>query len=1140
MSNCKNTQKNACGQKKNTCGQQKEETHSCNCQCQHEIPCNKGTHMDMGVCGHSSKLYPMLQTYTTKVLQPTMCCGKKVLLTQQMMACEDYKYVIRWDFDLGGKTILVPENCILEFDGGTLRNGTIIGQDTYINDVGGLGVETLFGPGLTREGTWRMNEGGGSFEQVQSDWNETNPQSKAFIKNKPADVGTKVQSDWNQSDSTKPDYIKNKPTIPSGGGDEDKPYDPDAHSGLGRKTLELGEDGSNVLTQDDFDRENTIYVVKYDFDLGGAEIQIPAGCVLDMDGGSLNNGKVISNDTKIIGVIPQNPNNYYGFFYKDGNPLTYNLKTTKRCSTAVRHAFLTPGGYVSFKFYPQGIAAFYYNNSKYHVLAGNIEDSIPERTFLLLFDNNYKYLGSTELPYEGHGGGLAVCDNELFVATSKNPNSTYPDKVGIGVYTLANVVNYCMAENTTPHTDTYTNKIPSSRYVSLYCNCYALDYDFINEEFVVLDGDAWCHIYDKNFNEIRISKFNVVSFFSNEMRFHPIIQGLVLKNGIVYGTIWYSDYPDGYDRGNNMFYAYDTIKDKVVSYERLSSPYQDAEIEGLYKDPDNDDNMYYLLGSNTDNCAIVAICQTSQVNDLYGIDTKREGKAGTVSDIRSSFSYVDNSYDFSMGPSTGSSIRPFATLDAAIACSFSNSSEYVINVIGSQKEYVLPRIRFANRTLNIIGINNPVIRGSFWSFSGTIRLNNLKLISNSDICIYVSSGGYVYTENVEIEGNQTQTGVRIRDKGIAMLNIAISNFGQAIDCVRGILSSTKIHISDCRNGISMIETENTLSGVRVENCTGTGIYNIRSQVNIHGSNEQELRFKNVATCFGIDDSFINVYPYHITFENVDWIIKKDIDFKGRVNLMLKASNEEELTRVFNFVKQGKFVATSVGFYIDTQFNYNGIEVLKGTYSYNNPGFNMEGYRYTMIQEANGEFIILPTRGTTAKRPSLDGSYRGFRYYDTEIDSEIVWSGNRWVDNDETEKTYELLGELSVNSTTFSGLNVSVTKSTYTSSWSLWTHAVDNIIYKNRYVIDGIPFNEDDKLLVKLVGANENFEWSIALIDDNDNGNYFINEHNLGTYNAISSKGVVPSKNNYNKTSIVVNCDSEQFGGVIRIYKKQVS
>jgi len=44
-----------------------------------------------------------------------------------MLSCENYKYIIKWDFDLGGQTIKVPKNCILEFDGGSLKNGTIIG-----------------------------------------------------------------------------------------------------------------------------------------------------------------------------------------------------------------------------------------------------------------------------------------------------------------------------------------------------------------------------------------------------------------------------------------------------------------------------------------------------------------------------------------------------------------------------------------------------------------------------------------------------------------------------------------------------------------------------------------------------------------------------------------------------------------------------------------------------------------------------------------------------------------------------------------------------------------------------------------------------------------------------------------------------
>lgn len=69
----------------------------------------------------------------------------------------------------------------------------------------------------------------GSDSQVQSNWTEADPTSKAFILNKPTlsavatsgsynDLSNKpsipaaqVQSDWNQTDNTQVDYIKNKP-----------------------------------------------------------------------------------------------------------------------------------------------------------------------------------------------------------------------------------------------------------------------------------------------------------------------------------------------------------------------------------------------------------------------------------------------------------------------------------------------------------------------------------------------------------------------------------------------------------------------------------------------------------------------------------------------------------------------------------------------------------------------------------------------------------------------------------------------------------------------------------------------------------------------------------------------------------------
>lgn len=54
---------------------------------------------------------------------------------------------------------------------------------------------------------------GASGEQVQADWDETNTDSPAFIRNKPTIPPAQVQSDWNQSNSSAVDYIKNKPSI---------------------------------------------------------------------------------------------------------------------------------------------------------------------------------------------------------------------------------------------------------------------------------------------------------------------------------------------------------------------------------------------------------------------------------------------------------------------------------------------------------------------------------------------------------------------------------------------------------------------------------------------------------------------------------------------------------------------------------------------------------------------------------------------------------------------------------------------------------------------------------------------------------------------------------------------------------------
>jgi hypothetical protein len=46
-------------------------------------------------------------------------------------------------------------------------------------------------------------------------------------------------------------------------------------------------------------KENTIYEIRYPFDLGGASVTIPAGCVLKFVGGAIDNGEIVGTDSTI-------------------------------------------------------------------------------------------------------------------------------------------------------------------------------------------------------------------------------------------------------------------------------------------------------------------------------------------------------------------------------------------------------------------------------------------------------------------------------------------------------------------------------------------------------------------------------------------------------------------------------------------------------------------------------------------------------------------------------------------------------------------------------------------------------------------------------------------------------------------------
>ena len=55
------------------------------------------------------------------------------VLAQHMINKPNTIYIIQYDYCLADQTIEIPENCVLQFEGGSFRNGTIKGNNTKIN-----------------------------------------------------------------------------------------------------------------------------------------------------------------------------------------------------------------------------------------------------------------------------------------------------------------------------------------------------------------------------------------------------------------------------------------------------------------------------------------------------------------------------------------------------------------------------------------------------------------------------------------------------------------------------------------------------------------------------------------------------------------------------------------------------------------------------------------------------------------------------------------------------------------------------------------------------------------------------------------------------------------------------------------------
>lgn len=169
------------------------------------------------------------------------------VLTQQMVRYPYTIYHLQYDYNLNGETIIIPEGCVILFEGGSVNNGILVFRDTIlINQYKGT---------ATIQGSYIYQDAIADGEDIT--------------------LGSVLKF-------------------------SDKEYQADNYSGLGRVYLRKNIiNGVNVLLQSMINKENTIYHIQYNYDLVGATITIPDNCVLLFDGGSFKNGELYATNTLI-------------------------------------------------------------------------------------------------------------------------------------------------------------------------------------------------------------------------------------------------------------------------------------------------------------------------------------------------------------------------------------------------------------------------------------------------------------------------------------------------------------------------------------------------------------------------------------------------------------------------------------------------------------------------------------------------------------------------------------------------------------------------------------------------------------------------------------------------------------------------
>lgn len=739
----------------------------------------------------------------------------------------------------------------------------------------------------------------------------------------------------------------------------------------------------NILTQDMINQDNTIYEIRYDFDLNGETINVPENCTLKFEGGSISNGTIRN-------VI------IYGDYI--------------RCSCNIENCSFIPNyvTYTQFGALMNGTSNDYDSIRKCHEFANKYKLKVVQDNGTIIIHSTSKipvetdtdlskctFLISNDYVY-GEGYNIQESADNQFIDVSSIANSN-KNIFAKGVNNLYSLSPYKESFFKIEGSRILGNRVGSSIH---YKNqeCFT-----ISSEGAIIDGDLYCdYTKDDITLQYKSIKTNPIIVKLPKIEFNTSLvlnyQGIFSVNRnnstiIMPSSLNYINYPSEGGESSSVPY--------IVNCE---------DSYGIKVIGGKGENKGRIIGEDLQRtCYIIRFTRCSQI-EITGLNYYRGWGALNTEFIKTIYVHncILNRFDNHFGISN---------------LIFCNSK-----VVGNNNAV---NIGYGNGYANIYNIEWLYIRTNSNSqtrfllvradlglpYEGTINIHDIKIesgLSNANlgiVSLYIQNFNYdnyistlqtkaIIINNVDVSGNQigslsivTLNNER-SDKSYKVSNVTINNINTTLNgCLIGASTNVTLgtlRISDSRldnmttnydyitnagsQYIGTIYVNNSIipsislpikivygGSFIVDNSEILGSRIYQSKLNTYISNSIIYPFVN--------DSRNEFYTdkYHLV--NCRFLSNKSLDSN---DLYLYGKDNIECTCI------GLRCALTVHYVTGKTFNNVFFD-----YSVNK--------RRTFLAYNSSSSLS----GNSSNRPTNE--YAGFQYFDTTLKKPIWWTGEKWVD-----------------------------------------------------------------------------------------------------------------------------------------------